>query len=994
MLNVTQRYEKEDDYFTRGLLNFLRRSGHRIAAEAEEITKDLKRVVDVMENHNYYLTVGYRNKENSQANPNSGKLQIPTVSSNTQITNTTKKPIEIPTTTEEDSNAILEDVQSLIKSTRRDSNKDKIEPDFPEETTLSSEITTLTTSPPKQEAGFQSAFSSMMLRKIYEATRKMNNAESGRLFANKPENFQRFKRQIETAEALTTESPILQQSPPVELDQCISKWDLQQHKSSEKKHLDGLQKELEKMEELISILQEQQHILDNMSDIDKKYYEYLNHSMRAGNIEEQRRLVELLEVLNSKLSNNSTNILNGSDSKSTDFLKHMEEVKHLKSEVEQLKMVVEKLPTHSQEIEKKLSREIEKQKFEIFEIRKTLRHLTSMGKILTNGSMPRASENSESVDPNYIQEQIKEIQGKIDELMAKGNQQDPILGEEQQNPETTYLLSLKKEVEHLRNLVDRSLQLQQEIPYSEVSEEDVYKLENEEKQLLSVKRVIEEMLNNKMMQKHMLDQNEITGNDFLLGEPRHQVKVPHLFRISATPRLSKLGKPAKVVLANQRDENLQAEHSDKPTFHKGRESRLRSSDSNDLRKLLKELDTSAKTDDDSDEIELQNKISELQRQLKAAADKNRKKIDMEAQIRFLEQRVKTLENVDFQSKSLSDDDDKTTLKFLKRMLQQLQKSDREIDETDTERELRKLAEAINKLRPKDNDLSFDTESKNDASTAQFQLMLNKLIAQQNAAPRPAQSAPFSPQQMDFLINKLAPQYQTPTFPNVPFAPTLAGGRYIDYQQNFPPPSPTFPSSNNLFRDYQKNFAPNQGGYTGINQQQLVPNPEQSGVDVGPYGKQKIEDLKQQIYSLQGAISNLDNPNYVKKPEDEETIYKLEQQISNLKNIVSGLNQYSGDDGGNVEGNYRGGNAFPAQNDAPNVPGKTDVVYGDKPRIRRDIVDGEVDTERFMDHAANFLENLMPREEEKLNLHQRSSESYGNLHKRLEELEKQLGRTDL
>lgn len=916
--------------------------------EAQKLTKDLKHVVDVVENSNYYLMVGYGNGMFNRAK-------------NTSITYKSdgEGPIKIPTTTEEESNAILG--EAAINNTTEPANQER------------TNVTTLVEKPNDRAP---SAFSSMLLKKIYEAATAKNKSDDDIEFStewmmgyNNPDDvITRSKRHVETTET-TTEPPTLQQSEPLELNQCISKWDLQEHRFSEKKHLDGLQKELEKMEELIQILQEQQHILDNMSDIDKKYYEFLNSSMRAGNVAEQRRLVELLEVLNTKLSSNSTDFFNGTNN-ITNTVQHMQEMLHLKSEVEQLKLMVETLPTHSQEVERKLSKEIEKQRNEIFDIKRTLRKLTGGGKVTMNGSTPRASENGETVDPQYIQQQIKAIQQKIDELIANGKQDEPILREGQQNPETAYLISLQKEVEHLKQLVDKSLKLQQEFPYNEVSNEEVNKLENEEKQLLGVKKVIEDILKSKMERKRLLDRSTI-DEDVVLGEPlHHQVKVPHLFHIAPTPQI-KHAKPAKAILTTQ------ADIIEKPPQQRSHQPQSRSNDSDDIKKFLKGLEDPTAKEDEAEDEELENRILDLKRQLKLAAEKKRKKVDLEAQIRFLEQRVKTLESSDFQSKSLPEEsDDKATLKLLKRILQQMEKSGRDIDETDTERELKKLAEAINRLRPKDNDLTFETEGKNDDSTAQFQLMLNKLIAQQNTAPRPAQSAPFSPQQMDFLINKLTPQYQGPSF-----APS---GRYIDYQPNYPPP---YPPQNNFFRDYPKNYPPNHGGYTGSNQPQLDANPEQPVVDAAPYAKQKIEDLRQQIYSLQNAISNLDNPNYVKKPEDEETIYKLEQQINNLKNIVSGLNQYPQDEGGDGDGHYNAPNEVPAKPDAPSV-------YSDKPRKRREAHEDDEETERFVEHTANFLRNFLPKEETQPELLQRSSTSYGNLQNKLLELEKQLGRTHL
>lgn len=46
-----------------------------------------------------------------------------------------------------------------------------------------------------------------------------------------------------------------------------------------------------------------------------------------------------------------------------------------------------------------------------------------------------------------------------------------------------------------------------------------------------------------------------------------------------------------------------------------------------------------------------------------------------------------------------------------------------------------------------------------------------------------------------------------------------------------------------------------------------------------------------MYQLQNAIDNLNSPNYVKRPEDQETIYKLDKQINDLKQVINNLNQH-------------------------------------------------------------------------------------------------------
>lgn len=65
------------------------------------------------------------------------------------------------------------------------------------------------------------------------------------------------------------------------------------------------------------------------------------------------------------------------------------------------------------------------------------------------------------------------------------------------------------------------------------------------------------------------------------------------------------------------------------------------------------------------------------------------------------------------------------------------------------------------------------------------------------------------------------------------------------------------------------------------------------VNVGQdYTQQKVDDLRNQIYNLQGVINNLNKPEYVQKPEDQQMIYNLDTRINELKNVIGHLNEKS------------------------------------------------------------------------------------------------------
>lgn len=82
-------------------------------------------------------------------------------------------------------------------------------------------------------------------------------------------------------------------------------------------------------------------------------------------------------------------------------------------------------------------------------------------------------------------------------------------------------------------------------------------------------------------------------------------------------------------------------------------------------------------------------------------------------------------------------------------------------------------------------------------------------------------------------------------------------------------------------------APGYGGDTSVaaNSNQYASYPQQASA-VDPYKNANVEDLKTQIYNLQSVINDLNRPEYTQKPEDKQTVYNLEKQISELGNAVN------------------------------------------------------------------------------------------------------------
>ncbi|KAB0793945.1 hypothetical protein PPYR_13565 [Photinus pyralis] len=93
----------------------------------------------------------------------------------------------------------------------------------------------------------------------------------------------------------------------------------------------------------------------------------------------------------------------------------------------------------------------------------------------------------------------------------------------------------------------------------------------------------------------------------------------------------------------------------------------------------------------------------------------------------------------------------------------------------------------------------------------------------------------------------------------------------------------------------KGYAQGEGnffrGYESADQSdapQSYAYPQENPYTGDAYSQQRIEELQDQIYKLQSVIGNLNRPEYIQKPEDQQVIYDLDSKIGHLRGIVSNL----------------------------------------------------------------------------------------------------------
>ncbi|KAF5269569.1 hypothetical protein FQR65_LT05907 [Abscondita terminalis] len=120
------------------------------------------------------------------------------------------------------------------------------------------------------------------------------------------------------------------------------------------------------------------------------------------------------------------------------------------------------------------------------------------------------------------------------------------------------------------------------------------------------------------------------------------------------------------------------------------------------------------------------------------------------------------------------------------------------------------------------------------------------------------------------------------------------------------PSPIYSKLYGTKPSYEHGSAPHLNGYEeqqffrgykgdesekyGSDSSQSYFNSQENSNYGNSYAHQKMGELQTQIYTLQSVINNLNSPEYVQKPEDQQTIYELDRKITDLKGVVSNLAQ--------------------------------------------------------------------------------------------------------
>lgn len=861
-------------------------------------------------------------------------------------------------------------------------------------------------------------------RKIYRPTFNNNSPSNNDTRQTRGLN-KRRKRQTEQINNQEQEAEAILGDDNQE-NRCVSIKELEDHKFAERKHLDNLRKELDKLEGLVNVLKEQQSILNSLNKIDTQYSQ--NHLMRSEK-EQEKHIIYLLEDLDTKVSNlNATKLNQNSNT--------IEEISNLKQEVQKLRNFVDmhmqsKIETDN---EKELAAELQKQKEDIADIKITLQDiifstkpLNASGKSLNASSRLRMSEG-DFIHPDDIQREINGIQRQLQSYLSRRRSEHVGTVQEDYTQNIPELIDLQNSTEEIMQFVEKALREEDD------NGTNIVLLKQQKAQLNEIKRTIDDILEPEKNISERISPSSNAEEPVLGLIPDKPVRLSFKNRdvtfhdLPTKPNI--LGKSrTSTKKSSAKSRGAKSSNSEENLQNTRKTSEARSSDSDDLKKLLREIDLDV-TEEDLTSSELESKIRNLEKQLKSAT-KRKKKTDLETQIKILQRQVKQMQKEkeldEVESKTDNDEDMKTAIKKVMRAIKKLDDRGKGLDEDNVENELRKLQQAIDNLRGNNN--GFDFAPKAD-ETAQFQIMLNKILSQQGQSGQSPLSQHSQPvpnqQQMQFLTNKLIEMQKGSNTPSVPYGnmgfykgsdsnPNYFQANDFVYPSNVPNantytyqrpnPGPSnfnvgpYPDSANsdyanqkqqLFRGYEKPYGEDyvQGGNgEEYGAQKLGPNADQN-VKYNTYAKQSIEGLKQQIHDLQNVIANLNSPTYAKKPEDEATIYKLDQQINDLKNVVNNLNQYP--ESGNA--------AYPEPHNARKTEEskKEDATIG---HLRKSRSTDDEKTGEVIDALSKLFENAFSNGNQESHVEEvlqkaAPSDVYENAKQKLADLQKQLGMSPL
>ncbi|XP_017786878.1 PREDICTED: bromodomain-containing protein DDB_G0280777-like [Nicrophorus vespilloides] len=657
---------------------------------------------------------------------------------------------------------------------------------------------------------------------------------------------------------------------------CMQTFDLQE-RASDVVYANNLREEVSKLQDLVQVLRDQQYILKILNEMDSNnHQDFIPHSM----LKHLKKIDEEKEDFDIRQNVDGNN-----------------EVDMLRKEIEALKSTISKPKEY-----RKLDDEMHLQRDEILLLKNML------DKVLNKNDAGNYGKEKSNVTQMIYE--LSKIENKLGHISNKNNTEE-ILGSAAPN------LPTKQNLSSIHNLSRSAKQNDMESIMSLLGRKAKSNVDNDEITIL-LKKLSKQSKTNSLE----LDEDDVQEQ---LLDLQKKLKKKKKKKTSMEDQLKKLEKQIKLQSKTIDDDDDDIDDDDDESDSKAQMKKIQLA----LKKLKKKEKVQSKTDDDDDDMESQlkqlavvirgmqskneedeNDGSEFNLHLNKLISKNNGPKLSQSEIRVLRKKIMAMKqgnhnnNNHHNNNNDDDEDDKPVFSY---------------EEIGSEEDYPKHYNPPNHYQygysKKTQFGAYPNPNYGYNPYYNPNINYNQYSANQNYYPRPnhyqkqfvPNPPPYNPNSNIVNNNNYdsnanykpsysstVKQYANPQYsqdakvpahpaPQIQYAPPKA--EEVHPQPAYAPPpvksSPQFfpaPSQ-------QKISTPTYNPNPPQNLQEPYDHPLQN-----PSPEQKVSDLKNQIYELQGVIDTFNKPEYLQQPEDKETVYNLDRQIKDLKVVINNITQ--------------------------------------------------------------------------------------------------------
>ncbi|GJQ72147.1 hypothetical protein Trydic_g3241 [Trypoxylus dichotomus] len=646
--------------------------------------------------------------------------------------------------------------------------------------------------------------------------------------------------------------------------------DLEINTTDEQKHISEIKEEVNKLQNLVQILRDQQYILRLLDEVN---HQHVINKVNSNPIDLNQP--DVLEFTTSTIFSTTNSDENGFEMNDDKFNKHHlhaieQDIKMLKVNFNHLNNFVR---THiSEKIDKEIIfrrnmrmsfvQELKQQRGDLLntkrQIFQILKKLISKGKFAT--SNPNGSETVEKgTEFNAILSELKALEKNISRMLTV-NSSDEIVG--RSGSEDYFETSLEDPISpHIRASIDKNIDEEIDTELDDLLEtldENVSKKNSEKSKVENVLKQLRNIQSKKAfkMLSEELDANDVADSDEQISEI--------LLRL-----IKFLNNSAKT----QKKENQI------------------------LNILLKNNKRNDNKIDEKELIRLLGKI--LNEPESKSINSNRENTDVMVNLKKLAEEIEKLRG---NQEIISEEDQNDESENFETLLQKLIRNSTpqttpkpNLTNSESLALIKKLLTMVNKDNVDDNGRLNDKVISFDGTYKCEKLIEEPIIYDQydTIHPRP----PY--EDFSFTSQKFPQRYKPHSSYSSP---------YITYGSDYDPNLYQYDyNSRKLFRDYKNAYLqqpnyfpmlPNSPQHQYNFERPYAPKyPPSASEYSSDYANERIRDLKNQVNNLKAIITNLNRPEYTQREEDRRALFILNQQVDALKDIIRNLaheDNYNGD----------------------------------------------------------------------------------------------------